>query len=368
MKVQLLHLSDMHIEKGDDPFKINVDKMIQAITSVSSADECIIVISGDLASSGNGKEYNYVSSLIGAIRKKLGECVFQRKNIEVLCVPGNHDIDFSKMNVQLETIKNAYNQNKINEMTSCYLNNMKGFYGFANRFGCFKEDDCKIISRKELVFDEKKISFVMLNSAPFSLLGGDAQDMGHHFLTDEQINLVEELANANINVLVMHHSIEWFSPSCKEKLRKIISRKYSLVMTGHEHTPVGESRKINGYGTVQCIQGNALIGYAEDGNGFCTVNIDIKNGNMIGYSYIWNKNIYCPKKILDDKAKECLGGELTLKDEFLEEISNDFYKRRIDDYYVFPNLTYNTYTDDDVERHDVESERELLEIIKNIVR
>ena len=89
--------------------------------------------------------------------------------------------------------------------------------------------------------------------------------MGIHFLTEEELTSVEEATEAEVNILVMHHSIEWFTGECKDKLRIIISRKYTLLLTGHEHEPVGESRNINGNGDIQCVQGNALRGYSNRG-------------------------------------------------------------------------------------------------------
>lgn len=52
--------------------------MIQAIDTLDNADECIIVISGDLAGKGFSVEYKAVSSLIGALFRELGG-----KNIRV---------------------------------------------------------------------------------------------------------------------------------------------------------------------------------------------------------------------------------------------------------------------------------------------
>lgn len=73
-----------------------------------------------------------------------------------------------------------------------------------------------------------------------SLLGGNSNDMGMHYLSDKQMSKIERLADADFNILVMHHSLEWFQSECKNQLRKIISKKYLLVLTGHEHEPVGE--------------------------------------------------------------------------------------------------------------------------------
>lgn len=72
MRLQIIHLSDMHFEKKEDSFEIRIDKMIQAIDTLDNADECIIVISGDLAGKGFSVEYKAVSSLIGALFRELG--------------------------------------------------------------------------------------------------------------------------------------------------------------------------------------------------------------------------------------------------------------------------------------------------------
>lgn len=49
MKLLLIQLSDMHFENTEQTHSIKVDKMISAIKANADAEECIIVISGDLA-------------------------------------------------------------------------------------------------------------------------------------------------------------------------------------------------------------------------------------------------------------------------------------------------------------------------------
>ena len=53
MKLQLIHLSDMHFSRKKDSFKIKIDKMMQAMNTIEDADECMLVVSGDLAASGH---------------------------------------------------------------------------------------------------------------------------------------------------------------------------------------------------------------------------------------------------------------------------------------------------------------------------
>lgn len=50
MKLLIIQLSDMHFENEDQVHSVKTDKMIATINAVVHADECIIIISGDMAS------------------------------------------------------------------------------------------------------------------------------------------------------------------------------------------------------------------------------------------------------------------------------------------------------------------------------
>ena len=60
MKLLLIQLSDMHFENTEQTHSIKVDKMISAIKANADAEECIIVISGDLAAKGKKTDYQFV--------------------------------------------------------------------------------------------------------------------------------------------------------------------------------------------------------------------------------------------------------------------------------------------------------------------
>lgn len=111
--------------------------------------------------------------------------------------------------------------------------------------------------------------------------------MGNHYLSESELKKIDDATDADINILVLHHSIEWLRTSYKEKMRKSITKKYSLVLSGHEHSSLGQSSCIDNNGTVQFIQGNALYGFTDEGNGFCTLTIDFDNFAIEGFSYIW---------------------------------------------------------------------------------
>lgn len=363
-KLLIVHLSDMHFENSLQTHSINIDKMIAALKSRLSANECVIVISGDLANKGNRRDYKYVRGFISALLRGLNGAGFEGKKINVLPVPGNHDIDFSSFTIELNDINKAYEAGTIEELEKKYLGNMDAFFLYAHEQECFRDD--KVISTRIIEYGETKVGIVMCNTAPMSLLGGRAEDMGTHYLSDEELQKLEEATEADINILVLHHSMEWLKTNYKDKMRKIISKRYSLVLSGHEHSSYGESDIIDMAGVVQLIQGNALCGDAEEGNGFCALTIDLDNFESQGYSFIWKDFIYVPKKILDAKIRAHLSGDLVLLEEFWEQIIYDSYHRKIDDYYVFPGITYNELDENEnIKPIDLDTEQELFDFIDN---
>lgn len=188
--------------------------------------------------------------------------------------------------------------------------------------------------------------------------------MGNHYLSEEELKKLEEATDADINILVLHHSIEWLKTSYKDRLRKIIAKKYSLVLSGHEHFPLGQSNCIDNSGVVQFVQGNALQGYAEEGNGFCTFTIELEDFYVKGYSYIWNNSLYLPEKIIDTNIQNGLSGEIILQSEFADQITYDSCKRKIDDYYVFPGVTYNMLDENEnIQRLDINEEQKLYDFL-----
>ena len=71
MKLLIIQLSDLHFENTSQTHSVNIEKMIAAMKSNTSADECVIVISGDLANKGKSKDYRYVKGFTSALLRSL---------------------------------------------------------------------------------------------------------------------------------------------------------------------------------------------------------------------------------------------------------------------------------------------------------
>lgn len=363
MKLLIIHLSDMHFENTSQVSHVRINKIIDAIDTVD-IDECIITISGDLAGKGKKTDYEHVRGFIEELIQELNKNNFKNKKISVLAVPGNHDIDFSLLNnPNIRDIIKAYEDNTIDELKMRYINSMENYFSFVTKYGLFTDD--RVISKKIIEYGDKKVGFVLCNTAPLSLLDGHSEDMGNHYLSNLELQKIEDATEADINILVLHHSIEWLKSDYKEELRKSIVNKYSLVLSGHEHSSIGQSNCIDNSEVVQFVQGNALHGYTNDGNGFCTITIDLDDFLLEVTSYIWKDSLYIPKKIIDSNIKSNSYRDIELSSDFYNQIIYDSYGK-IDDHYVFPGVTYNILDEKvNMQRIDIDDEHELFNFLNN---
>lgn len=160
MKLLLIQLSDMHFENTEQTHSIKIDKMISAIKANADAEECIIIISGDLAAKGKKTDYQFVKGFIIALLRALNENGYKNRKIHILSVPGNHDIDYTSLDITIKDIIKAYDDGTIEELKSNYIESMKNYFLYATENECFNED--KIVSKKVLDYNGKKLDLYYL--------------------------------------------------------------------------------------------------------------------------------------------------------------------------------------------------------------
>ena len=97
MTAVILHLSDIHIKSAKDPI-LKRAKCIAAcvFSSLPSASKVFVVVSGDIAFSGQADQYALAATFFDQIRSAiLAEAELP---VSFVIVPGNHDCDFDKNN------------------------------------------------------------------------------------------------------------------------------------------------------------------------------------------------------------------------------------------------------------------------------
>lgn len=349
MIFRILHLSDLHIQK-DSSNNINLDKISNAISTLPEADTYAVAFSGDIAYSGIKEEYDKALSFFVEMSE---ENIFNKDDniIEFLYAPGNHDINYSIKQVQDAITEHqnlfgkfpAIHDSQISTIQNSYYTAMEEFYDFSTVLDCEWHD--KFVCKREFSFNNKVINFVLVNSAPFSLLCGSSSDKGAHMLTKKQLDNIRNAADGNINILVMHHSLEWFHDEIKKELRDILAQKYLIFLFGHEHDEIAESRNINLSGECFYFQANALNDPSLANNGFGVVDIDFSSKDIKAYSFEYEKNMYTYHIVNTLKLhKNCIDG-IVLLENYKQFLELDTSGKPYDNYYCFPGLEYTTFSD-----------------------
>ena len=361
MKILFLHLSDTHFTDA----KINVadtKNMSKALHQIGKFDECAIFYTGDVASRGEVNEYRNASLFLG----KLIEIIKKdhlNKYINVYVVPGNHDIQNMDELYTFDEINEAYKNKKQEDFYWKYNNNLQNYFEFSRRNKCFMYKT--FFEYTFLTFGNFKIKINLINTAPFSLLGRDSKDKGLHYLMESDINSLGINKGENYTITLMHHSSEWFNEKSKNLLRDALVSNTDLLMIGHEHYSLGESKIINAKHHMSESRGISLDQYSTE-FGFNAFILDTEECTLKGKKFIKNGSYYRPEVIIeDDKIKFKKQSGVSFDKEFNEKIKMDINERQgknINDYFVFPTLKAKLF-DDTKHNSSINNEEQFMELL-----
>lgn len=335
MKILFLHLSDIHIKDKNTVTYDMIDKMILAITQEEIVNKIFIIMSGDLAYEGIKEQYEETRKLIGRIVKKLKQKYKINDHIDILLVPGNHDINFNKTpksraEIQSEFFKN----NQKDEVCSKYIKMMDDFFEFASINRCFISN--KILDIKHFEIGNYKIQFNLINSSINSTLKDPTEDddKGLHFIDEVEINKMENNKNNDLVITVMHHSPEWFNESCRHRLLAYINNKTDFLLCGHEHVN-SESELLQSETKVVRICGGPLA--FEKISIFNTILLDTDDNTYKTCCYTLKDDIYYPEFAKEKKLKT----DIRINSSFYNDFINDNTLENVTDFrelFVFPEL------------------------------
>lgn len=238
MKVIFLHLSDLHLQDSQGMHPAKLQAVVDSLAAYPPFEGIVIIFSGDIAASGTTNQYKIAARFIGRLLSEIrSKYSISKKNTKILIVPGNHDIDWGE-SARLEATKiRALDEIEKHEHLCHELQSMSSYFLFSERNDCFFTHRTNVqygelITRKILHFDnEYRIEANLLNTAPFSC----ASDDGLHYLPEAAIQSLTKASEADISIVVMHHSPDWFEFSQKKELERIIAQRCSLAFYGHDH-------------------------------------------------------------------------------------------------------------------------------------
>lgn len=290
MKVGIIHLSDIHVEK--DSYESQIDLIIKSLSyNLKELSNVYIVISGDVVQKGKPEEFELAKSFINKLKRSI--CNFNSiMKVKFVSVPGNHDCCFDNVKATRRYLLNACRVDELDE---------EDFFNEAlevqNNYWKFYEDMNNEVPEDKVSYTlefrphiEHKIKFHCYNT---SWLSEISEKPGS--LVIPQNKFLE--ANSNEFVIaVFHHPISWLSPNTdknnKARFEEHILKSSNMVLYGHEHdTGRTKNISIKGDNTIFC-GAKAFHQRRINETGFAFYEIDFEK-NIIGVLvYKYNKDGY----------------------------------------------------------------------------
>jgi len=250
LKLLILHLTDIHVKQGADALALRVPVMVNAYQNLQySYAGIIFAITGDLAYSGEDHQYAAFQGFLSALKEKT-RSAFADKGISsppIYCaaIPGNHDCDHSTIeparNVMLDRVLSTPSSALEPSIASICLQPQERFFEWLasteNDDDWMVEPlasalDRRIAYKYSLRLDACRISFICINSA---FLSRKHEKSGGLILPSDA--LPDSLVDSDFNVVMMHHPLAWFEPTCRRQLVRKINGLSDFLLTGHEHEP-----------------------------------------------------------------------------------------------------------------------------------
>ena len=397
--MKIIHLSDFHLD-GETLYLEHKRLLDALITDIDKyyEEDCILVFSGDFLNVG-GKNIHSQNNPFVIFKENVLDCIYTSYPLlkdRTFFVAGNHDINRDSINTsdklaKKQLLKEYEQRDNIYDDFQKYLPGFKEYNTFVSDFyRDFKEEKNITFLESNFIIktkDGNKIGITSLNS---SFLCYDSDDLGNILLLDKQLrNSIEFIDECDVKIAVLHHPIDFFHETEKEKIQKILEKEYDLVFVGHTHKVKQEFKQtlngicffsngkslngeepeitdyINGYTIIDYIPNQTLKVHLRNYSNICNKFVpNNEYGNDEGiYEVSINKNI--------DNEKE---KTLEISDDFkifLNDAGVDFthkYREKVTlkDIYIFPNLeSFNTPDSSEEEIKTTIKSQELLNNINN---
>ncbi len=350
MKIQIIHLSDIHIEKANEPIHKKLPHLINAIANVDpEVKGCLLIFTGDISFSGKKEQFDIAEEFFFELLCEV-ESRFKDIPVKTIFVPGNHDCDISNENIVRDTIIEKIKDKKTfkKELVDIVIEPQTNFFNFIEQV----EDQNiknKIYWTREFEFEQEKIIINCFNTAWIST----KKEQQGTLLFPVEITL-KSPPNSLI-ISVFHHPYSWLESNNSRVFKGMVEESSDLILTGHEHVPGSFSKEFTHSSRNEFFEGGVLNDSKNSLNSsFNVVLIDFKNRKQKKLFYEFENKI-CGYKEIREKSTEWLEfkrNPVLVKNtfqfgknisEFIEDLGTTYSHPRkshvsLDDIFVFPDL------------------------------
>ncbi len=287
MSLVLIHLSDIHLTESSS---LKPPEAIAACFReiVSPIKDVVVVLSGDIAFSGQSAEYKVASRYLDNLIKKIK--AESRLSPAVVAVPGNHDCHFpsdtSVRDLVLQKIRNQNGECDSLEMLNQCLAVQDEFFQWATSRSFVRAVEipgrlCWTIEHS--LHDGRKIVFQCLNSA---WLSAPHEEQGKLFFP---IDKIPEISSADLVLAIVHHPYNWIEANNARSLRRTLEETSDIILTGHEHESDIYKKTVQNGPALEYLEGDVFhSNYDENRSGFNLLVIDFDNSRFQVRPYTWD--------------------------------------------------------------------------------
>jgi len=243
--LRLLHFSDIHFNEkqgvNDDNIEVRdaIEKDLKYLRSINNTNIDYILVCGDIAFSGKGKEYRKASEWLNSVCSIVG-C----KSSSVLTVPGNHDVDRALINKSFvqkiihENIK-SLTKNDVDKTFEDLVENkhidliktpLSNYNDFASIYACIVPNNHLYWELKHEEFSGFQLIFRGCNSALLADKNDDTLP-NKMVMSKHQYYVKDDLKT--IYITLCHHPVECMID--KEYVENSFDRKVAIQLYGHNH-------------------------------------------------------------------------------------------------------------------------------------
>ena len=285
-EVTWLHISDLHIRNSDSWSRDAVlDAMLRYLHSGYSNGLAVdfVLISGDLAFSGEKDQYDLVAQFLIQLSDTL-----KLARDKIYCVPGNHDVQrdrqrmcFAGARQKLESVNDVYSFLNNTDERATLTSRLNNYLEFE---GCFFRDQVTIRTSDELGYvsvieiEDFRIAILGLNTA-WLAEGGDDDDR-HILLGEPQVNDAIRIAQEtkpHVLIAMQHHPFDILRRFDQHSTQNLLEQTCQYLHCGHLHYAyTHETTRRSGH----CVTLAAGASYESRGfrNSFTIVKLDPLNG------------------------------------------------------------------------------------------
>jgi len=313
-----VHVSDIHFgQEKDDRVHIHADVKQQLIADakevVSSIADGVahgILVTGDIAQSGRWTEYEDAGKWLDELAANIGVEIHR-----VQMVPGNHDLDRSKLSFSGKQILDHIRAGGTKEYEEILSNStdraalfarFEDYGRFSFGYNCALNDEGAFASEMEVnLAPGRTIRFIRFNSS--LLCHGQERDEHPELMIGARQFTIPRTTGVE-NIVLVHHPLNWYKD--QDQVRDYIRSRARVFISGHEHNPKVSVDNVEAGCDVMMLAAGATVPYKSDDVFTFTYNIiefdwdeEIDGLSVTMHPRAWNARRTCFEP--DDKR---LGG------------------------------------------------------------